>query len=149
MIRGYFEGPRGRRRPYVTARVETAATGRAKEVDFLIDTGADRSLLSLSDAVGLGLDAGSLPTHQSIGIGGSVAMGLIEAVLVFGEREIGAMVRVLVPGGPEQETMRQRIPSVLGRDVLAHFGLYIEERRDLVLLLEPQDADALGASVME
>ena len=144
MIRGFFEGVPGRKRPYVTVRIEIVAGHPTKDVDFLVDTGADRSLLSLSDAAGLGLDAGSLPTHRSLGIGGTASMGLIEAVLVFGGREIGALVRVLVPGEPVQRATQVRIPSVLGRDVLSRFGLYVEERRDLVLLLEPAQADALA-----
>jgi hypothetical protein len=121
-----------------------AGRDRTKDVDFLIDTGADRSLLSLSDARDLGIDAGALPAHRSVGVGGPAAMGLIRATLVFGRREIGALVRVLVSGDPGQRAVQERIPSVLGRDVLAHFEVYIEERRDLVLLLEPHEADALA-----
>ena len=144
MIRGYFEGVPGRKRPYVTVLVGIASSHRTKEVDFLIDTGADRSLLSLSDPAGRGIDGGALPAHRSVGIGGPAAMGLIRATLVFGRREIGALVRVLVPGDAGQQAVQERIPSVLGRDVLAHFGLYIEERRDLVLLFEPDEAAALA-----
>jgi len=144
MIRGFFEGAPGRRRPYVTVRVAVATGHRMKEVDFLIDTGADRSLLSLSDAAGLGIESGGLPAHRSVGIGGPAVMGSIQATLGFGQREIGALVRVLMPGDAGQRTVQERIPSVLGRDVLSRFGLYIEERRDLVLLFEPPEADALA-----
>lgn len=35
------------------------------------------------------------------------------------------------------------IPSLLGRDVLARFALFFEERTGRVLLLEPSEADAL------
>ena len=35
------------------------------------------------------------------------------------------------------------IPSLLGRDVLSHFALFLEERTGRVLLLEPHEADAL------
>jgi len=35
------------------------------------------------------------------------------------------------------------IPSLLGRDILSHFALFMEERTSRVLLLEPQEADAL------
>ena len=39
---------------------------------------------------------------------------------------------------------RLAIPSLLGRDILSNFALFIEERTDKVLLLEPAEADALG-----
>jgi hypothetical protein len=35
------------------------------------------------------------------------------------------------------------IPSLLGRDVLAHFALFVEERSDRVLPLDAQEAHAL------
>ena len=35
------------------------------------------------------------------------------------------------------------IPSLLGRDVLSHFALFLEERTGRVLLLEPHEAAAL------
>ena len=36
-----------------------------------------------------------------------------------------------------------RIPFLLGRDVLSHFALFLEERTNRVLLLEAYEADAL------
>jgi len=36
-----------------------------------------------------------------------------------------------------------RIPSLLGRDILSHFALFVEERTNRVLLLEAHEADAL------
>ena len=38
------------------------------------------------------------------------------------------------------------IPSLLGRDILTHFALFLEERTSGVLLLEPAEADALNLS---
>ena len=35
------------------------------------------------------------------------------------------------------------IPSLLGRDILSHFALFLEERTNRVLLLEAHEADAL------
>lgn len=35
------------------------------------------------------------------------------------------------------------IPSLLGRDVIAHFALFMEERTRRVLLLEPAEVAAL------
>ena len=36
-----------------------------------------------------------------------------------------------------------RIPSLLGRDLLSYFALFIEERSHRVLLREPDEADAV------
>jgi hypothetical protein len=35
------------------------------------------------------------------------------------------------------------IPSLLGRDILSRFALFMEERTDRLFLLEPDEADAL------
>ena len=40
MIRGYFTGPPGRKRPYVEAPVTIGQTGMTRHVAFLIDTAA-------------------------------------------------------------------------------------------------------------
>ena len=131
MIHGSFAGPPGRRRPQVVAHVAVELTGRGEEVTFIIDTGADRTLLSIADAEALGLDAEVLPVGRSLGIGGATATALVPAILGLGSRHIRTTLRVLVGGGEGD----RRIPSVLGGDILARFGLYVEERRDLVLLL--------------
>lgn len=140
MIQGSFAGPPGRRRPQIVAHVAIDLTGKEEEVTFIVDTGADRSLLSVAAAEALGLDAQVLPAGRSLGIGGAAATALAPAVLRLGTRRFRVTVRVLVAGTDVQ----RRLPSVLGGDMLAHFGLYIEERRDLVVLLEPEEADALA-----
>ena len=35
------------------------------------------------------------------------------------------------------------LPSLLGLDILSHFALFVEDRTNRVLLLEPAEADAL------
>lgn len=144
MIRGFFSGPLGRRRPHIEVPVSISLTGMSRDLVFLIDTGADRGLLSAGDAEELGLDLLTLPRGSSRGVGGTAATALAEAVLRLGRRRFRVMFRVLISVDPAQQTAQRRIPSVLGGDVLSHFGLYIEERRDLVLVLEPDEAEALA-----
>ncbi|MBI4504935.1 MAG: hypothetical protein HY691_05315 [Chloroflexi bacterium] len=36
------------------------------------------------------------------------------------------------------------IPSLLGRDILAYFALFLEELTDRVLLLDPSEVDTLA-----
>lgn len=53
------------------------------------------------------------------------------------------LLRVLAPQTRRQHQALRFIPSLLGRDILSHFALYIEEATNLVLLLEPEKAAAV------
>ena len=144
MIRGYFTGPPGRKRPSIEASVTIRETGTRRDVAFLIDTGADRGLLSTRDATALGLDTLTLPQSRSRGVGGSATTRHVPAALHLGLRTFLVVFRVLGGSDAAQQRTSSAVPSLLGRDVLAHFGLYVEERRDLVLLLESHEADRLA-----
>ena len=144
MIRGYFTGPPGRKRPYIEAPVTLRELGRTRDVAFLIDTGADRGLISERDATALGLDAFTLPQSRSRGVGGSATTGHVPATLRLGSRTFLVVFRVLVESDATLQATPSAVPSLLGRDLLSHFGLYIEERRDLVLLLEPGETERLA-----
>jgi hypothetical protein len=143
MIRGYFVGPPGRRRPYVDARIRADLTGLAREVSFLIDTGADRGLLSSRDAGALGLAADRLPRARSVGVGGAATTALAETLLTLGTHHFRVTFRVLAGDDGPQRRSQRRVPSLLGGDILSQFGLYIEEHRGLVLLFEPEEAAGL------
>ena len=52
-------------------------------------------------------------------------------------------LRVLAPAGRAQRQSLARIPSLLGRDILSNFALFLEQRTERVLLLEPHEAAAL------
>ena len=189
MIRGYFL-PTGSEAspPYVDGLIDIPEIGVVGlEARFLIDTGADRSLLGDDDAgrmlrdyeVDLGRLEDGIPSQ---GIGGVVATREVQATLGLGDfstsirvgeygidlaqlragrqiRGIGGMTRtrvaqaVLEFGGFSTDLQIAMleptpgqpigIPSLLGRDVLSHFALFMEERTDRVLLLEPDEADTL------
>ena len=84
---------------------------------------------------------------------------LLPVLIIGGIAFVAVFADVLAPHDPEVGNLGARFrPPVwqaggsheyllgtdhLGRDVLSHFGLYIEERRDLVLIFEPHEADAL------
>ena len=38
----------------------------------------------------------------------------------------------------------QELHPVLGRDILSHFALFLEERTNRVILLEPEEVDSLN-----
>ena len=112
---------------------------------FLIDTGADASLIGDFDAFRMVSDFGVDLTElqdgpSSRGLGGIAATKTAEATLRFGDFPITISIDILEPSSETHFA----VPSLLGRDVLAHFALFVEERTRKVLLLEPAEADALG-----
>ena len=132
--------------PCVSGIVHIPSIGvREMNVWFLIDTGADRSLIGDRDADYMfqrfNVDSARLrrgPSSQ--GLGGVAEMRTAEATLRFDDFSKNLRIDILEPS-PDGQFY---VPSLLGRDVLAHFALFVEERTRKVLLLEPAEADALG-----
>ena len=77
-------------------------------------------------------------------MGGTTATVYVQAVLTLGDRAYDLQLRILVPQTREQQQALRHVPSLLGRDVLSRFALFLEERRRLVLLLEPHEPDELN-----
>ena len=129
VINGYF-GEQGR--PLVNVGVQLPGTLRKiRSVSFLVDTGADRTLLSYEDAHRLRVSYANRgnPVRCS-GVGGPVGVFPERAVLIFKgtvgrllmlELEIGILQRV-----PDAES----IPSLLGRDLLDEFRLVVDRRAE-------------------
>jgi hypothetical protein len=66
------------------------------------------------------------------------------ATLTLGGHEFDLALRVLAPSTAPQRVSLERIPSLLGRDILSHFALIFEERTERVLLLTPEEVDRLN-----
>jgi predicted aspartyl protease len=144
MIRGFLREEAGRRRPFVSAVLEIPSLQCWGDLAFLVDTGADGTLLSPRDAALLGIDERSLPAGPpSTGIGGRVATVHVQATIILNHLSYDVPLRILAPRTARQRNDLARIPSLLGRDVLAHLALYIEERSRRVLLLEPAEVSRL------
>jgi hypothetical protein len=145
MIRGYFYPVGNRLRPYVGAQISIPLLGILDEIQFLVDTGADTTIVAPSDVERLGVDLSQLPTGPSSrGIGGVTSTVQARATLILDTRELAVDLSILTPQTDAQRRALERIPSLLGRDVLAQFALVMEQRTDRVLLLEPAEADALS-----
>ena len=135
-------------RPYVSALLYIPEVDVAgMDTRFLIDTGAGRSFIGDGDAAKMfgdyGVDPANLPKGTpSEGIGGVTETRTVAATLHFDNfpTVIDLDINILEPSN---ESLNE-IPSLLGRDVLSHFALFVEERTRKVLLLEPAEADALG-----
>lgn len=143
MIRGSFRAEGGRRRPFLTAHLTIPSQNLSGDVPFLVDTGADSTVLAPADAVFLRLDLARLPQGTpSIGVGGVTRTASTPATLTLDGVAYTLSLRVLIPGRQQRQAL-SRIPSLLGRDILSRFALILEERTDRVLLLTPDEADAL------
>ena len=146
MIRGYFSTQGARRRPFIDVILQfPSLNDRSLDVKLLVDTGADRTILSPLDARRLvrsfALDLTTLPHGApSTGVGGQSDTRILETVLILDTFFLPTLLTILdPPPGP-----LPRIPSLLGRDILSNFALFIEERTNRVLLLEAHEVDALS-----
>ena len=62
----------------------------------------------------------------------------------LGAHTFARPLRILAPATAAGRAALARIPSLLGRDILGRFALFLEERTDRVLLLTPEEADQLN-----
>ncbi len=145
MIRGQMIAFGGRRRPFLLAYIAIPSQSISDDVNLLVDTGADGTLLSPSDATRLRLDLAKLPPGApSTGVGGRVPTVYADATLTLDSLTYQLPIRILAPRSRSQQQALAHIPSLLGRDIIAHFALFFEERTDRVLLLTSGEAAALN-----
>jgi hypothetical protein len=150
MIRGYFLTKGASRRPFVKAILQFPTLDDGSlEVELLVDTGADRTILAPIDVLRLArrfrLDPTSLPVGiPSTGVGGRAVTRTLEAAVILdGFRSPTFPLTLLEPPpGPTPP-----VPSLLGRDLLSRFALFLEERTRRVLLLTPHEVDDLPLSL--
>jgi hypothetical protein len=140
MIRGYFAYDRGRSRPFFDGTLSFPRLERRRvALPFLIDTGADRTVLSSIDALFLGSALASFGPGPGIGgIGGRAPTLITDATLSLGQFSASLILTIPLP-----DPAVPPIPTILGRDILSRFALFLEERTGRVLLLEPEEADRL------
>ena len=145
MIRGRLIGTGGRLRPFILARLFLPSQGISGDVNFLVDTGADNTVLATSAAASLRIDAARLPPGPpSGGVGGVTPTVYAAATFALEDYRYDLALRILAPRTAAQRLALAHIPSLLGRDILSHFALFFEERTGRVLLLTPEEADALN-----
>jgi hypothetical protein len=109
-----------------------AADGSMVIVDFLADTGADRTVLSAAILSQLGLPSVPAP-HSLGGVGGPTATVLVDTAIQFYRHDGGLAVfrgqfaAFTVPDALDM--------SVLGRDITNLFALIVDRPGDRVCLL--------------
>ncbi len=121
-----------------------------RTIHFLIDTGADRTLIAPTDARGVfGDEAYEEINHSAdrlriggIGTGATVVERKLfcmfhpesgAPVLLFREFWIAAELR-----DAQGRVVNRNMPSLLGRDILNHFTLTMSQTRNVVELIEEE-----------
>ncbi len=138
MIPGYFQDEGSFSRPYVDLTLRfPVANNQPLRISFLVDTGADHTLLSPVEGARLrqrlGVDLLDLPLGSPIvGIGGHTETRMIDATLLIGEQSISRTLSLVEPPPGQFPTM----PSLLGRDILYELALFMERRADKLLFLD-------------
>lgn len=118
------------RRLYVDARVHLPRLEAVADVSFLVDTGADSSLLMPSDVMRLGISSEQVHTlrNHAHGIGGTVVISQEPAILVFADTS-GALYCYEIDISICSQK-RFGLPSILGRDVMQNWRLSIDFLND-------------------
>ena len=137
-IAGFFDGVG---RPRVEARVGFTGLNLGGEIRFVVDTGADTTLIGYDDAIRLGVHYGHYRPEDSVrtlGIAGSLRTYDEEGWLVLrsvddGEHTFGVALSVA------EENPDGWVPSLLGRDILDRFDLFVSRRRNVLTLTRPLD----------
>ena len=127
MIRGRFDHYR---RPYVLGRLILPRWNIQGEVDFLVDTGADSTIIHPYDGHRLRVPFPELESEiVSVGIGGRHPYCPENAVLLFedgaGLREYHCEVLIGRPSGNSD-----RLPSLLGRPLLNRWRMLYDPTDD-------------------
>ena len=137
MIAGYFKAEIGLfRRPYIDVTVTSPDAGNLSiDLPFVIDTGADRTLVSPFDGQRLcrrlGVEMQSLPRGNPVGgIGGAVQTKVVRTTLVIGSYRTTMDIPIIdTPPSPYD------MPSLIGRDIIYDFALFMEHSADRLRLL--------------
>ncbi len=125
----------GENRPIIRIGIE-ADGGRIIEFEWLVDTGADRSVIDAGTLKKLNLPQQSPPSGFDLrGVGGSSPFVVITTVLHL-QQSNGSIAKVRGQFGAFTDPCAIDLP-ILGRDVLSHFDVIVSRRRNQVLLLAP------------
>ncbi len=121
----------GTLRPVIRGKVQ-AADGSFFPSEFLVDSGADRTVLAAATLQALGLSPGEARGRLE-GVGGRVDSVVVETCIVFREDQGGdVFFRGQFPAFTDVSALDM---SVLGRDILNLFALIVDRPGAVVCLL--------------
>jgi predicted aspartyl protease len=127
----WLVGDDGVVRPVISGDIRTA-DGSWEQCEFLVDTGADCTVLSAATLAKLGLQPLAMPEGLS-GVGGMVATVTVEIELHLMREDGGNVVfRGQYAAVTELEALDI---SVLGRDITRLFAVIVDRPHDVVCLV--------------
>ncbi len=122
-------------RPTLLAEVQ-AVDGSALAAVFLIDSGADRTVLSADLFEKLGFPTTYAPDDMILkGITGECHFALLKTIVIL-SRDDGSVAHMRGEFAAFTDPSATDL-SILGRDVLNHFDVILSRRRNEVLVLAP------------
>ena len=118
-------------RPVISGDIR-AADGSLEQCEFLVDTGADRTVFSAATLAKLGLQP--LAMHEGLsGVGSMVATVIVETQIHLTREDAG---NVVFRGQYSAVTELGALDiSVLGRDITGLFAVIVDRPHDVVCLL--------------
>ncbi len=106
-------------RPYIAGRLFLPRLNVAGDISFLLDTGADSSIIMPVDGRRLGIQYDQLQGDRECGgIGGTVHCYVERAVLVFNDPGVELYAYDLEIDVMQYDPEMEDVPSLLGRDVI-------------------------------
>ena len=117
LLAGRFGNTTGR--PYIEGRLVLPRPNLSFHVSFIVDTGADQTVLMPDDGMTAGIDYNDLQGGETVsGVGGAVAAYVESAIVLFTipkKRLFAYNIDLLIfPVAPDLQGM----PSLLGRNIL-------------------------------
>ena len=132
MLRGRFGDTS--HRPFLEGRVYFSRLKLKSDISFLVDTGADRTMIMPDDSKRSGVDFGQLTGNLSIGgVSGPMRTFVEHATVVFADPKVALYVYnldiLIAPDHPDVS----KTPSLLGRDILDRWRMTYDPTRDRLL----------------
>jgi hypothetical protein len=133
MFSGRFGNTTGR--PYLEALVFLPRLNLTGGVSFLVDTGADQTVLMPTDSMRMGINYGSLlPAHVLSGIGGTCKSFKESALIMFSDESNAQLVvyaiEILIA---KRKAAHLRCASLLGRNVLHRLRMTYDFRQKKIV----------------
>jgi len=141
VITGRFGDTSGR--PYIEGRLYLPRLNISGDISFLVDTGADASILMPSDSKRLGIPFDRLEGDNVCGgIGGEVHCFTERAVIVFSDPNIALYAYDLDIDIMQDDPQMEDVSSLLGRDALDRWKI-IYDPQDSCLQATAHSADMI------
>jgi hypothetical protein len=140
--------------PWLPVKLRRQESEKVLDVQFLIDTGAYRSMVGTAEIYALGVSIHELrkSVGTAVGFGGRTQFYFLQNVELTFESDQGpyteVLAKMLTTFGPStgQHRKRPHVRSVLGRDILDRYALILDKRAGIVVLT---DEDLTGQAGLE